>query len=518
MAFKRVTIVDIWELIRRSNDGQNISSIAGTLGNDRKTIRKYLNHLKAKGVQLGMMPVDKEQLMPLLQDIVSESERPAAKQMVFEPYLKELVYLVNEKGLKPKTAFRVVCQKNELEGKVSYSSFKRYARRNHITLTGNTTTCRIEVPAGSQMQIDYCKAGLLPELRMNRQRVVYAFILTLSFSRHKYVEFVYSQDQQSFVSSHVNAFNFFGGVPRTGVLDNLKAGVISPSLYDPQFNRSYREMAEYYGCFLDPARVRHPKDKGKVERDVQTVREKFKELLALDPSITLPELNQAIRQWLLNDYGMRKHGTTGREPYLVFLQEEKPQLLPLPAEPFEAAFWKEATVHPDHYIQVRKKSYSVPHRYVGKKVWAKITHNTVQIYYNEELIKQHPIALGHSQTDQNDFPENLRFALDTGLPRQLQNVAAGIGPNFAQLIRNVLSPHAYMNLRRAFGLIDVGKAYPREIIERASGNVDAGRGLTPRYFRAFVEKLLSMEAQQAETLPVSEETRSFTRPVGYFIH
>ena len=120
------------------------------------------------------------------------------------------------------------------------------------------------------------------------------------------------------MSSHVKAFNYFGGVPKRIILDNLKAGVIKPDLYDPQFNRAYREMAEHYDTFLDPARVRSPKDKGKVERDVQTAREKFKELTALYPTITPAELNQRTQEWLRNDYGMTKHGTTHQMPYKVF--------------------------------------------------------------------------------------------------------------------------------------------------------------------------------------------------------
>lgn len=125
-------------------------------------------------------------------------------------------------------------------------------------------------------------------------------------------------------------------------------------------------MAEHYNTFLDPARVRRPKDKGKVERDVHTVREKFKELTALYPTITLAELNQRVLLWLSDDYGLTEHGTTHQMPYRMFQDEEQPKFIPLPRDRFEAAFWKEATVHPDCYIQVKKKSYSVPYQHAGK--------------------------------------------------------------------------------------------------------------------------------------------------------
>ncbi|MBI5569448.1 MAG: IS21 family transposase [Desulfomonile tiedjei] len=526
MAFKEITIMDIWDLVRRRRDGQYIQSIARTLGYDRKTVRKYLTFLHEKGVSFDPeTPLDKEQIMLLLQEIKAWfNERPAEKQDIFHPYLEELKGLISEKRLKPKTAFSVLCQLHDLTGKVSYTSFKRFVRRHEIALSRpSSLTCRIEVEPGSQLQIDYGKMGLLLDPESAKVRTVYAFIATLSFSRHKYVEFTYSQDQQGFAMSHVRAFSFFGGVPTTVIIDNLKAGVISPSLYDPVFNRVYREMAEYHQCFIDPARVASPKDKGKVERDVQTVREQFKALMAVGGSrITLGELNQQMGHWLLTEYGTRKHGTTGVNPYPVFLDTEQPRLLPLPREPFEAAYWREAKVHPDHYIQVQRISYSVPSAYVGKTVWVKVAHRIVQIYHNEQLIKQHTVPVaGNRQTDRKDFPENLQVVLDRGFPRFLQDKAAEVGPSFARLVRGILTPHAFMNMRRAQGVLTISEAYPRELIERSARGLTPAEVKSPKHFRAFVEKLCSIEDEEARTatgVPLSEETQSFVRPAGYFQH
>jgi transposase len=512
--------MDIWEIIRRYHAGQTIKSIAKTLDYDRKTVRKYVKHLQAKGVSLrGTTPLDKEHILPLMGEILTNIERTADKQSLFEPYRQELIDLVTKPPqVKLKTAFTVICQRHDLGGKVSYSSFKRFVRRHRLAFSPDKTTCRIEVDPGDQLQVDYCKLGLWPDPETGKSRILYAFIATLSYSRHKYVEFTFCQTQQSFVHSHVNAFTFFGGVPKTIVLDNLKAGVIKPSLYDPQFNRSYQEMAEYYGCFLDPARVARPKDKPKVERDVQTVREKYKELIAIDPTVSVAELNRKVLDWLRNDYGMKKHGTTHEQPYRLFQEEERPELLPLPEQPFEAAFWKEATVHPDHYIQVQKKSYSIPDKYLGKKVWVKVTHNTVQVYFNEQLIKQHPIAKGFRQTDPRDFPENLARAVDRGFPLYLQHEAAKIGPQFALLIRNLLLPHAFMNMRRAQGIITVAKTYPPELVECAASEVIPGSVFTPKHFKALMEKLISLkQEEQLYEFSMSDETRSFVREITYFI-
>ena len=152
-------------------------------------------------------------------------------------------------------------------------------------------------------------------------------------------------------------FRFFGGVPETIVIDNLKSGVIKPDLYNPQLNRSYSEMAEYYKCFIDTARVATPKDKPKVERDVQTIREEFKVILALDENLTITEANNKMLTFLVNDYGRRNHGTTGEEPLKLFEEVEKKSLLELSTEEYEVSEWKQAKVHPDCYIQINKKAY-----------------------------------------------------------------------------------------------------------------------------------------------------------------
>lgn len=165
---------------------------------------------------------------------------------------------------------------------------------NQLVISASNTTCRFEVAPGVEVQIDYAKMGLLYDLVRHKQRTLYAFIATLAFSRHKFVEFVWSQNQQSLVASHLKMFAFFERVPARAVLDKLKSGVFKADLYNPQLNRTDQEMAEHYHFFPDPCRVQHPKDKGQVERDVPTVREQFRKYMALYPDLDLQQANQLI--------------------------------------------------------------------------------------------------------------------------------------------------------------------------------------------------------------------------------
>jgi len=299
---------------------------------------------------------EKNQVITLLHDVTTTNKRQATAQQVFEPYVYEIATLINnpEYPLKLKQAFEVICARHDLCGKASYPSFTRFVKTNITIIYPQKSTCRIEVAPGSEVQIDYAKMGLLYDPLSRKRRIVYGFIASLSHCRHKYVEFVYKQDQVSFVSSHVKMFEYFDGVPVRIVLDNLKSGVIKPDLYDPQFNRSYREMAEHYDCFLDPCRVADPKGKGKVERDVQTVRNQFRKMVALNDTLDIHQANQNIKRWCIEEYGQKRHGTTQQKPYHVFINKEQSALKPLPLEPFCIPRWKEVTVHADHYVQFDK--------------------------------------------------------------------------------------------------------------------------------------------------------------------
>jgi hypothetical protein len=513
--------MEIWEILRRWHDGQSISTIAASLGYVRKTVRAYIRLACDHGLTRETVLERKDSILPQIQAAIERLHTKAAKQALLTAYVDEILSLVNstENPLKPKTAFEVICERHDLKGKVSYSSFKRVARSRQISVTGNRTTCRIELPPGEQLQVDYARMGLLRDPGEQRRRTVHAFIGTLSFSRHKFVEFVFSQDQQSFLKSHVAMFEFFSGSTKTVVIDNLKTGVLKPDIYDPTLNRAYSELVEHYHTFVDTSRIASPKDKGKVERDVQTVREFFRKTLALHPSITITELNRMVRHWLLDDYGQRSHGSTGEKPIVLFGDYEQKALIPLPPESYTVAVWKEATVHPDHYIQIQRRFYSVPDPFVGKTVQVKVSPSTIEVYYKEHLIKTHPVARTLRSTDWSDFPPNVQHALDGGLPRLLCMKARHIGISFEILITQILSLHAFMNLRRAQGLVALASHYPREVVETAAERALTLRsGVGYKSFKHILEAVTRDTSDSGDELQLSLETQSFVRSMDYFTH
>lgn len=513
--------MDIWEIIRRWHERHSISQIARALGYDRKTVRSYIRLARACGLSPERTLPAREDVLILLKAYEPGLGRSSAAQELLGPYLEEITQLVNdpELPLMPKSAFLVVCERHSLTDKVSYSSFKRFVSSHREKIDPLVSTCRLEVAPGAEIQIDYAKIGLFFDGLTERRRTLYAFIGTLSHSRLKYIELTFTQDQVSFVSSHVRMFEFFGGVPLRVVLDNLKSGVIKPDLYDPLFNRSYRDMAEHYGCFLDPARVARPKDKAKVERDVQTVREAIRRIIVLNPSISLGELNHAALTWSRQDYGMRLHGTTKEKPLVVFTERERPALKPLPERSFEVSCWKQATVHPDHYIQFRGKAFSVPSAYVTKKVWIQATEHLLRIFHDERLIAQHVITRGYRHTDHRHFPENIRAVLDrSDIHRHLLERSRTLGgEDFYELIRHLLELDAFVNLRRAQGLVSVAEqaAAPALVSRAARFMRDNHVHTTPRDLRCVIEKLQTQDETSRQLDELSEE---FVRDVSYFIN
>jgi len=512
--YQQFTAMDIYDLVRRWHRGQGLRAISRALNLDRKTVRRYLALAQKAGISRELPLLEKDFLLPVLATFIPNNERPQPARNIFEPYRDEISALLNDASdpLKPKTAFEVICLRHTLA--TSYSTFKRFIRDAQLGAAPKSSTCRFETPAGEELQLDYGRMGLLVNPLTHKSRVVHAFIATLSFSRLKYVEFVFTQDQKSFVASHQRMFEFFGAVPKRLVIDNLKSGVLKPDLYDPKFNRLYQELAEHYGFFIASARVRHPQDKGKVERAVPLVRELFRKLKALEPNLEMARANRSAHDWAVLDNGMKAHGTTGLLPYEVFQQLEKPALLLLPQQPFESATWKEAKVHADQFIQFEKKFYSLPQAYIGKSVWVRGSEKMVEIYDAFGRIRQYSKSRQARLFEPTDFPENVQLMLGEHAIQTLLARAAAIGPAFKQLLVRVLEPHAKLNFRRALGLLNFYPKYPTALLEAAAEVAMANQIFVPQLFKRLLEKL----AAPQEPLPLSAETQEFVRPAEYFIH
>jgi len=346
MSRKEIKLEELVEVLYQWHRGSNISQIKRSLGLDRKTIRKYLEMAQALGFSRDREPQDSLYYLELAGKIQRELNTPltcSKANKITSPYQNTIDKLMAKKYMKPKQVYRIL--KSQHDYPLSYSSFNRYM---HLKYPKTPKSClRIEVRAGEEGQVDFGSAGMMYDPQSGRMRRTYAFVLTLSYSRLPYVEFVFDQGQFTWVKCHINAFNFFAGIPKRIILDNLKSGILQPNTYDPMFNRAYAGCGKHYGFILDPAKIARGAHKGKVERKIPVLRQQF---LSTLESPAINEANQQVRQWCLHDYGMQVHGTIRRKPYEVFQTEEKERLLRLPSESFDIPLWKEAKVNRDHHL------------------------------------------------------------------------------------------------------------------------------------------------------------------------
>ncbi|MFW6209619.1 MAG: hypothetical protein ACOC7X_13040 [Spirochaetota bacterium] len=280
-------IQSLRSIIRRYVDDQSVQEISLQEGFDRKTVRRYLTAVEEHGIKRGTELPDEQRLQEILELVLPANRRSRSKREQLESYKEELIALITGKRddnepaypVKPKTAYRILRDKYGLD--VSYETFKLYIREVKPHLSGKPAPLPIEVPPGSETQLDYCSLGLFTDPETGNRRKTYAFLGKLSNSRYPFIEFCHSQDKQQFVESNVRMVEFFEGSTERIVIDNLKAGVLKPDLYEPVLNPAYQDFAEHYGTFIDTARVATPTDKAKVERLVQDARELFRYLVAV---------------------------------------------------------------------------------------------------------------------------------------------------------------------------------------------------------------------------------------------
>jgi transposase len=515
VARKEIWMEELVEALYQWHVGRGISQIKRALGLDRKTISKYIALAERQGFSREMQTQPYEYYLELAGAIQRGLKTPIDSSPAYKAtalYQCTIEKLLLKPYMKPKQVYRLL--KRDYDYQLSYASFNRYI---NIKYPKQPRGCiRMEVHAGEEAQVDFGSAGMMFDPETGRMRRAHAFVLTLSYSRLHYVEFVFDQGQQTWVKCHMNAFEFFGGVPQRIVLDNLKSGILRPNTYDPVFNRMYGECAKHYGFIIDPAKASMAQHKGKVERKIPVIRQQF---LTSHDFRDIKDANEKARQWCLQDYGMQMHGTTKRKPFEVLRTEERANLRALPEERFDIPLWKEAKVHPDHHIVFDKSYYSLPTRYIGKKVWAKGGIHTVWVFYDGELIKTHQRAHtpGTRRTDENDYPpEKSRYIMRS--VSYYQNEALKYGQHVSLLVAKIMTEHAYRNLRKVQGLFRLAEKYGHEPL-----NLTCKRCLFYDDYRmSTIRRILQRELYR---LPVAEDSTDtnkinslFARSPEYFVH
>ncbi len=293
---------------------------------------------------------------------------------------------------------------------------------------------------------------------------MWAFVATLRASGMHFVRPVLRMDHATWITCHLEALALFGGSPRFWICDNLKTGVLSADLYDPRLNRAYRELAEYHGALIDPARAAHPKDKPRVERAIPYVRDSFWSGRSFQ---RFDEIVAEALVWSREVAPRRRHRGFGHPVGEVFREREQPALLPLPERPFALFEWREVKVHPDCHVAIDRTLYSVPWQHVGKTLLAKIGAPLIELFDGDGLVKTHLInARGRRVTDPADLPpDKVAFLMRT--PAWCRKRAADIGGETAALVDGLLEQGSLTRLREVQALLRLADTYGAVRLEAA---------------------------------------------------
>ncbi|MGH8939967.1 MAG: Mu transposase domain-containing protein, partial [Actinomycetes bacterium] len=219
---------------------------------------------------------------------------------------------------------------------------------------------------------------------------------------------------------------------------------------------------------IDPARVRSPQDKPRVERQVQFVRGSF---FAGEDFIDLADAQRCAEVWCRERAGLRVHGTTQQRPAEVFAVEEQPRLGPAPTEVYDVPIYATAKVHRDHHIEVARSLYSIPGALIGSMVQVRADRTLVRIFHRGQLIKIHPRqAPGRRSTDPDDLPSEKTVYAMRDLDR-LRRMAAEHGPAIGAYASALLDiPLPWTKMRQVYALLGLVKKWGPARVEMACAN------------------------------------------------
>lgn len=351
-----------------------------------------------------------------------------------------------------------------------YSGSDRSVRRYMSKLRTKSPTffLRLVTGPGQQSQVDFGDGPLV--LFEGKPRRSYFFKMTLAHSRHSFEELVFSQNTETFIRCHEDAFASFEGVPCEVKIDNLKSGVLTAHLYEPVLNPSYLAFAAHAGFVIHPCDAYQPQQKGKVERDVSFT--KHNAFVGIQVLPSLEEGNRLLAEWNQRWARTRIHGTTRRQVWEHFVSEEKPALKPIPDAPFSMLHQGLRRVDVHGHIQVEGCFYSVPARYLRQQVVVRWDSRLVRILVEDQQVAQHRREHGKAKvvSDPEHFPGGMPTSASSFVQYYLGR-SLEIGPScyaLAQRLLTGLNAGNPLAVKRVRGIvIDLNRRFGKDILEAA---------------------------------------------------
>ena len=448
--------------------GWSYRRIARELGLHRETVARYARLRAVHDAKPAISTPGNSDPKPAISTPGAAEPRPAistpgtdaGRRSSCEPFRSEIEQML-DLGLSAQRIYQDLVTDHDFDG--SYQSVKRFVRK--IRATTPLPFRRLESLPGEEAQIDFGQGALTARPGRKTRRRPHLFRILLSHSRKAYSEVVWNQTTDEFIRCLENAFRYFGGVPKTLVVDNLKAAVIKADWFDPDLNPKLESFARYYGTIILPTKPRIPRHKGKVESQVNYSQENA---LKGRDFASLQEQNRYLRNWEDRIADQRIHGTTRRQVRALFEENERQALLPLPTERFPCFSEAERKVHRDGHIALNNAYYSVPPEYVGRQVWVRWESRFVRIFNKrlEQIAVHVRVEPGRFSTHDGHIADEKRNSIEWG-EAWLLDKAARIGPYSARWARDLIRDRGLQGLRPLQGFLSLSRKHRVADLENA---------------------------------------------------
>lgn len=506
-------MTDYREILRLRGLGLNHRQIADSLGASRTTVIHTLQ--RAAGQGLGWQEAESLSDRELASRIFPSGEEKTTYKMPDYDYIhRELA----KPGMTQQLLWFEYCDQCRASGNIPYqlTQFKMHYRE-YVAKT--KATMHINRKPGETMEVDWAgQTAQLVDSDTGEALDAYVFVAALPYSSYAYAEAFLSRNQEAWIAAHVNAYQYFGGVTKILVPDNLKTGVIKNTRNEVILNKSYQEMAEHYGTAILPARVRTPKDKATVEGSVGNISTFILAAIRNQRFFSLRELNEVIRERLhaFNHKAFQKKDGSRA----TWFAEERVSLLPLPRNAFELAEWKVATVTFNYHIGVDEQYYSVPYEYIKKKVDVRLTRNIVEVFFEGNRICSHVRLHGrrgqYSTQEAHMPPDHQQYIQWNG--ERFRKWAAKIGANSATVVEAILTGYKVeqQGYRACMALLKLSDQYTPERLEAACFKA---LSYTPRPSYKSIQTILKSgqdKILEEYSAPSEPSAFGFTRGAEYY--
>ena len=453
--YREVKMEEVKEAVLLWLEGSGKKRIAAQLGLDVKTVRRYVRAAYGIGLRVGgPTPLSEDSVAAILAQI-----RPSPVRERGQAWAKCEQHRAEIKSWLTDTVGLMKCQRllTRQGVEIPYGTLYRFAVRD-LGFGGKAATVPVaDGEPGKELQVDTGRMTLLEPDESGVRRRFKAFIFTPNVSRYRFVYPVFRERTVEAIEACEAAWEFYGGVFGVLIPDNTKAIVQIADPLEPLIQRAFLEYAQARGFHIDTTRVRKPKDKGRVEKSVRDTRE---DCFRGEILHGLDQARGRALYWSRHEYAMRRHSTTGRLPHEHFESVEATHLKAPPTLPYDVPIWCDPKVGRDHLAQVARALYSLPTRWIGKRLQARADRSLVRFYFRNELVKTHPRkGRGERSIDENDFPDEKRaYAMRdiVYLHRQATEYGAAVGAFGAALLEG---PLPWTRMRRVYALLRLVRRY-----------------------------------------------------------